>query len=607
MISKSSDGVFLRLLEDGTEEPLTRQSFAQERLNQGSSSSTLNLASTAKIPWLRISWTKDQVIQLELGSPSLGKFIGSSPSQPMVQINNTVYLLEEQTTRQILKNLQSLKVSLGTVSPVDVSILRANNISSHLIDEIGDLWAKDFLPPESGGLGLTGKPTMEILPYDYQTRGISYLVNMIQANRGCLLADAMGLGKTAQVIGCVFDLTNGGTDFASKKFLIVVPATLAKNWQREFHKFAPSINPYLHYGADRTALPSTLAKQSVVITTYDLLTYDSLLFQQLTWTVAFFDEAQAIKNPESLRTQGAKALRANVKIAVSGTPFENHLTDVWSIMDLVTPGLLGEKDIFRSRFSDSVSSARKISRIISPFLLRRTVEALPEDLPLKTEYQTLLEPDGNTVQIQREIMEELDSGKIGKLHAITRLLLAAAHAEMTDYETQNASSKANRLWEVLAEVYANGEKAIVFTPFRSVIDFLAQGHREKFPAASLYTVDGRTPMNSRQAIVDSFSQGLPGVCILNPAVGGAGLNITAANHVIHFSPLWNPSKRRQATARSFRNGQERPVFVHNFIYEQTIEQYVWDTQEKKDHLSSGVFEHSDSDFDIQTLRVLLGI
>lgn len=606
-ISKNEAGVYQAQFDDGRVELLSASSFRLDLIQNLNAKSPFKLSTASKQPVIQLRRGSAGELLLTLGAFHLGHFKPSNNLQQVVEINGIVYLLETVTTNQIFEALRKIHVSLGEISAIEVSKLRASDLHRFLHDELGELWAVEQTkrPVSNAELESRVNHQLAITPYEYQLRGIEYMNSMIESGYGCLLADEMGLGKTAQVIGVISSRSSSGLDFAGSNYLVVVPATLVRNWVREFEKFSPLIVPYVHYGSSRTALPNVLRQHPVVITTYDLLARDELLLQQCSWDLAFFDEAQALKNPTASRTKAAISLNGDKKIVVSGTPFENHMSDIWSLMSIIAPGLLGTRDTFQNEFTEDVPSAQRLSKIISPFVLRRRVDSLPSALPEKSEFKVLLEPDQNTLNVQRQIIADASSENRSKLYVITRLLLAAAHAESLDHQTQAANSKSARLIEVLSEIYENGEKAIVFTPFRTVIDYLESVHRTSFPNVQSFVVDGRSKVNSRQTIIDDFSQADIGVCFLNPTVGGAGLNITSANHVIHFSPLWNPSKRRQATARAYRNGQRLPVFVHNFIYEGTIEEYIWQIQEHKDSLSAGIFEHSDSDFDIEEFQVFM--
>ena len=415
-----------------------------------------------------------------------------------------------------------------------------------------------------------GEPRSDIWEklYGYQKTGFRFLNFASENGSGCILGDEMGLGKTLQIIALLqFQLQSLES---SKRALVVMPATLVANWQRELRKFAPSLSFHVHYGSKRSMDPRLLQNESLVLTTYETLVNDLLLFDQYEWDYCVLDEAQNIKNPSAARTQAAKSLRRRVSIAVTGTPFENHVTDVWSLADFVMPGVLGPISTFEALHDDDIDSARRINRAIKSFVIRRLVLDVREDLPEKVEVDEALSPPQNVLDRQDEIAA---SGS--KASSLTRLLLSAAHSDQDcSQEDFEQSPKVVRLQELLEEIYLEGQRAIVFTSFRNSAERLIKWHTKVFPGKFVALLNGGTAVSERQNLVDALAEKADGCLILNPTAGGVGLNITSANHVIHFNPEWNPAKTDQATARAYRGGQALPVMVHHFFYEGTVEELV---------------------------------
>lgn len=424
--------------------------------------------------------------------------------------------------------------------------------------------------------------------YPYQEAGLSWLHSIAEEGLGCILADEMGLGKTLQIISLLTILVRKW----SKPALIIAPATLLENWRREFTKFSPDIKVLVHAGPLRTGFPSRLKQHQVIVTSYDTAVRDQGMLSMFHWSFVILDEAQAIKNPETKRAAAAKIFQRNSGIAVSGTPFENRLRDIWSLMDFSCPGFLGTLGQFETEHPDSEESASRVERMISPLVLRRLVRDVAKDLPEKiiisqpvcmTDYE--LE---NYEKVRQEIVTEY--GKSGVFVALGKLRQFCSHPFIleenhTDDDPATVSGKYERLLEILSEIRSSGQKAIIYTSFCRMIDILASDLKVRF-AVPIFQIDGRTPVPDRQMVVDSFSSvGGTAFLVLNPRAAGTGLNITAANHVIHYTLEWNPAIEDQATARAFRKGQELPVTVHRLFYPDTVEEVVDDRIERKRRLA----------------------
>ncbi|UPJ54966.1 DEAD/DEAH box helicase [Bradyrhizobium sp. 192] len=423
--------------------------------------------------------------------------------------------------------------------------------------------------------------------YPYQLDGWRWCRFIAAEGLGGILADEMGLGKTLQVIGAIADPLKP----REEPVLIVAPGSLLENWSREFKKFAPHIRTLKHHGPDRTGRPADLSQFDVVITSYDTVVRDNSMFMMINWSILVCDEAQYIKNSDSLRARSVKKLRRSSAIAVTGTPVENKLTDLWSITNLVLPGYLGTVGEFQKQFEDDLDGAASLERLASPIMLRRRVSEVAKDLPERIDIPQVIELEDDEAKAYEAMREEIAAqfGASATLVALTRLRMFCSHPWLVAGTARAgdpaAFSKYARLADILEEIFQGGEKAILFTAYTEMTDILVADIAGRFAVFTGY-IDGRVPIDDRQPVIDRFSaESGPALLVLNPRAGGAGLNITAANHVIHYTLEWNPALEDQASARAYRRGQTRPVTVHRLFCGGTVEEVVDDRLARKRTLS----------------------
>ena len=425
----------------------------------------------------------------------------------------------------------------------------------------------------------------------YQKVGLGWLTRTRRLGLGALLADDMGLGKTVQVIAYLLD----HDDELSRPALIVCPTSVLGNWQRELRRFAPEISVHIHHGPDRVRDPETLVPWDVVLTSYALLPRDRRLLTEVEWRVLVLDEAQAVKNPLTHAAQTARQVNAGHRVALTGTPVENRLDDLWSIMHILNPGLLGTRTGFRRLIASPIErrseadAEEALVRMTRPFLLRRRKvdpDVLP-DLPPRqdsTEYCTLTVEQAALYQATIDAMMRDVRGAAGierrghVLALITRLKQVCnhpLHALGKPGGLPGRSGKLDRLTEMLSEALAEGDSALVFTQY-AVMGGLLSGHVERELEVERLYLDGSTPRTERERIVDRFqeSNGVPRVLVMSLRAGGLGLNLTAANHVFHFDRWWNPAVEDQASDRAHRIGQTRVVQVHKMVCAGTIEERI---------------------------------
>ena len=309
---------------------------------------------------------------------------------------------------------------------------------------------------------------------------------------------------------------------------------------------------------------------------------DLAMFNMIKWNIVVLDEAQNIKNPDAARTKAVKLLNRELGIAVTGTPFENHMTDIWSLMDFIAPGLMGNLSGFMDMFDDDNESALNIEPILTPLMIRRKVVEVADDLPECVVIPEVLRMDNRESLMyegEREgILSEL-AGKKATLASIQKLRMFCTHPFLIKElglsgDPAKYSLKYRRLCDILSEIVECGGKAILFTSYTGMIDILNNDIPVRF-AIPVYKINGSTPVANRQPIVDSFSAAKgSALLVLNPRAAGTGLNITAANYVIHYNLEWNPALEDQASARAYRRGQRNTVFVYRLFYTDTVEQVV---------------------------------
>jgi len=434
--------------------------------------------------------------------------------------------------------------------------------------------------------------------YSYQKIGYLWMKYMLSENEGCILGDEMGLGKTLQVITLMQDYHNS----SKQPMLVVAPVSLLQNWKRECEKFAPELNVLIHHGSKRTGRYKELEKYDVVVISYNTAVSDTALLSMISWQLVVLDEAQNIKNPSSERTKYVKKIPRDSCIAVSGTPFENHVTDIWSLVDFVKPGLLGTQAEYTNYISDDIDGADKIEPLLSPLMIRRLVLDVAKDLPEKVIIpQPIVMSDIEIIKYE-EYREDAkgQSDNIG-LGVLQKLRMYCTHPQICDEEIgkdpYSCSVKYQRMCEILEEIIDRNEKVILFTSYQKMFDILENDIPSRF-GIPVMKINGSTPVEDRQSIVDEFNNYDGSVLLaLNPRAAGTGLNITAANHVIHYNLEWNPALEDQASARAYRRGQDKTVFVYRLYYQDTVEQIVNDRIERKREIAATAIVGTDGKFE----------
>ncbi|MDP2307656.1 MAG: DEAD/DEAH box helicase [Pseudomonadota bacterium] len=423
----------------------------------------------------------------------------------------------------------------------------------------------------------------------YQHLGVDWIVWLRSIGMGGVLADDMGLGKTVQALVAVRIM--GG------KTLVVAPTSVLRNWASEAEKFVPTLRVAVYHGPKRVLDTSA----DIVVTTYALLRLDLERLRSVEWSTLILDEAQAIKNPDSQVALAARALPAVQRLAVTGTPVENRLEELWSAFHFVSPGLLGGRREFRDRFSNPIDNGdrraqQNLRRRIRPFVLRRLKGEVAKDLPPRTDVVlrcTLSDEErviyeGVRALARADVQKLLEkNGMIQVLEVLLRMRQAACHTGLLPGRTAPSSAKLDLLLETLDEVLAEGHKALVFSQWTSMLDLVEPALRAR--GIKWARLDGSTV--DRAGVVARFSaEDGPPVFLLSLKAGGTGLNLTAADYVFHLDPWWNPAVEDQATDRAHRIGQDRPVVSCRLIAEDTVEERILVLQEQKRSLARAALD-----------------
>lgn len=452
---------------------------------------------------------------------------------------------------------------------------------------------------EDVALGPDFKATLR----EYQQEGLNWLKLMQDLGFGACLADDMGLGKTVQVIALLEQMRS----VAPSKVLLIIPASLMSNWQKELERFAPKLRYKSIYSTKDDFDPSGF-EENLVITTYGLATRLEEL-RDIKWDLVILDEAQAIKNPGTKQTRAIKQLQAKARIALTGTPIENRLSDLWSLFDFLNRGLLGSSKDFKAltkSLGDNGLDYSKLRQIISPFVLRRlkTDKSIIADLPDKVEVKAYTGLSKKQVVLYQTLVQELEKDLksaegIGRKGLVLANIMKAKQIcnHPDQYLGQAAflaqhSGKFEMLKEICATIAEKRERVLVFTQFREMTEPLANFLATVFGREGL-VLHGQTPVKKRGELVDRFgaSEYVP-FMVLSLKAGGVGLNLTAANHVVHFDRWWNPAVENQATDRAFRIGQEKNVMVHKFVTSGTIEEKIDLMIEEKGALATDILAES---------------
>ena len=438
---------------------------------------------------------------------------------------------------------------------------------------------------------------------DYQLTGYRWLNRLAALGIGCCLADDMGLGKTVQAIAVL-------TQYAARgPALVVAPLSVQQNWAKELRRFSPQLRPVLYRGGDRLRLLSGLGPGDIVIMTYGLVWRDVESLRNVNWHAGVYDEAQNIKNARSKTAKAIQSLNVKWHLALSGTPIENHLGDLWSLFRTINPSLLGSWQRFRSCYGFPISrdqnqaALQRLNARVRPFILRRLKKDYLHELPEKTEI--VLDVELSTAE--KDIYEGIRMEALGKLQtadnaagddkdrmqvlaALTKLRQAACHPRLVYDLWQHSSSKLELFLNLAEQLVEGGHKVLVFSQFTRHLKLVEQKLLEQ--NYSYRYLDGSCDAKERQRAIDEFQSGRADFFLISLKAGGTGITLTQADYVVHLDPWWNPAIEDQATDRAYRLGQTRPVTVYRLVAKDTIEAEVISLHEEKRSLAQDVLAGS---------------
>ena len=515
---------------------------------------------------------------------------------PLVFFRNRWIEVDRNILRMALRALEKgvagkssamhFALGLGHVGALEMAEVRAHGWVRGLVESLRRAGAS---AREDGEANIDDVPGLVGTLRDYQRRGVRWLRFMTDNGFGALLADDMGLGKTIQTIAWMLATKRKGP------VLVIAPLTLLENWRHEFATFAPSLSVYLHHGHDRhvaSGFRDAANGSDVTLTSYNLLVHDYGCISCVAWDALVLDEAQTVKNHSTRAAQAAIALSPRCRIAITGTPVENSVADIWSIENFLNPGLLGERKSFVERFvrpiaaDPSCAAGKRLHRALETFILRRlkTMPGIAAELGPKRElreYCELMpaqraEYDGALAEFRAAAHEKGDVFAL-----ITRLKLIC-----------DGEGKIMRLLDLLEAIFKNGESALVFSQYAKVGVQLRDAMEKKFGRRFPF-LHGGLSSSARTDAIDAFNRGGPSSLVLSLRAGGFGLNLTKATHVIHFDRWWNPAVESQATDRAHRIGQTKTVFSHLFITSATIEERVDELLRRKSREASAVITEAE--------------
>jgi superfamily II DNA or RNA helicase len=453
---------------------------------------------------------------------------------------------------------------------------------------------------------------------DYQLEGYKWLRRLAEWGVGGILADDMGLGKTVQTLAAVLDRAAAGPA------LVIAPTSVCFNWMREIEKFAPELLATMYRETDRSDFLENVGPNHVVVCSYGLALRDAKKLAKVGWSTMVLDEAQAIKNSRSKTSLAIASIPSQWTVGLTGTPVENHLGELWSLLHVVSPGVLGGWDQFRNRFASPIEKSNDEERRealrnrLTPFILRRTKGQVLKDLPARTEMNLVVELS----PAERAIYDQVRLSAIGEadtianlkdvqdqrfriLALLTRLRQIACHPKLVHESWNQGSAKLTQLSETLLQLREEGHRVLIFSQFVKHLALIREMMDQE--QITYQYLDGTTPAAARQTEVDRFQSGDATAFLISLKAGGTGLNLTAADYVIHMDPWWNPAVEDQATDRAHRIGQDKPVMVYRIVAQNTIEEEILRLHETKRDLVAGILDgtHSAAKLSTEDLIALL--
>lgn len=571
-------------------------------INRSVDFSHLNLSLKGKGQWFEVEGelNVDARTKLKIGEllekvrQSKGRFIALGDSEFLALSQQLRRQLEEMDA-MFQRDKKTLKIS------------RMNVPSLTEMEQQGVALTKDkaFISlqkrmEESGQVHFALPKTLQAELREYQEEGFRWMSRLAHWGAGACLADDMGLGKTLQTIALMLSRGKQGAS------LVVAPASVLLNWKSELERFAPSLTPIVMHDADggRKKLVDEASEFDVVLTTYGLLINEAELLAGKTWNIIVLDEAHTIKNKETKMSKAAMELNGEFRLLLTGTPVQNHLSEIWNLFQFANPGLLGSFQHFNDSFIQPIEKGEdkqrqlQLKKLLQPFLLRRTKTQVLDELPEKTEITLPVELSKEERALYENLrqqallnIEEQSGGSMQTLAEITRLRQAACHPALVNKEFDLSSSKTQAFLKLTDELMTNNHRALVFSQFTSHLALI----RKELDARGIdyLYLDGSLSVNERTVLVKQFQTGDQPLFLISLKAGGTGLNLTAADYVIHLDPWWNPAVEDQASDRAHRIGQTRPVTIYRLISVQTIEEKIIKLHQTKKSLADSLLDGSD--------------
>jgi len=564
--------------------------------------------------------------------------IETIPEEVLIENNPGQYIV---LPKQKLLPILELMYELFDKPPTGEEALKLSPFDAMLVETLDKnealniQWSGDLRIKELGKKLASFKGIKQVLPAkifkgelrEYQLNGLSWLQFLREFKFNGILADDMGLGKTVQTLAHI------QKEKTSRRMktpcLIVAPTSLMSNWKREAAKFTPNLKVLISQGVERHNNWNNLENYDLILTTYPLIVRDFEFLSKINFFIIVLDEAQNIKNAKSKTSKGIKALNSQHKLALTGTPMENHLGELWSVYDFLMPGFLGSDLVFKTKFRNPIEKdnnplvSKLLSRRVKPFLLRRTKQIVAKELPPKTEiiksvafeasqsilYETI------RLSMEKKIQQAIATKGLSRSHitildALLKLRQVCCDPQLVKLDQAKKvkqSAKMELLMTMLPELVDEGRKILIFSQFTSMLSIIEKAIKsEKINYTKL---TGST--RKREQVIEKFTSGNADVFLISLKAGGVGLNLVEADTVIHYDPWWNPAVENQASDRAHRIGQDKPVFIYKLIVENTLEEKILEMQAKKQALADNVYGDNNSNdsskLNADDLQELLGI
>ncbi len=532
---------------------------------------------------------------LEMSRHARGRFI---------PIGKDTYIALTDTFRQRLEELRDFGEADGDGARFHpLAALALEDLASEAGSFAADLEWKKLLGRLHTSSDRPLPATLQAELRGYQLDGYRWMSRLADWGMGACLADDMGLGKTVQTLALLLDRAPKGPA------LVVAPTSVCFNWISEAQRFAPSLRVTLFGGTDRKGMVDALEPFGILVCSYAMLQQEAELICGRRWHTVVLDEAQAIKNAATKRSKAAMSLQSDFRLVTTGTPLENHLGELWNLFQFLNPGLLGSLRRFNLRFAVPIEKDRdegartRLKKLLAPFILRRLKTQVLEELPPRTEIVKHIEMSPHEIAfyeaIRREAVSRLEGDqsvpagerRLQILAQIMRLRRACCNPKLIDPATLVESSKMDEFLEIVDELLENSHKALVFSQFVDHLDLL----RKQLDARGVkyQYLDGSTPAGKRKKLVEAFQGGEGDLFLISLKAGGQGLNLTAADYVLHMDPWWNPAVEDQASDRAYRIGQTRPVTIYRMVARGTIEEKIVELHKKKRSLAESLLEGND--------------